>query len=237
MKKWRVVACLAGLLAWGWAQSGDRDFSSARDRMVRTQVRARGIAHEGVLAAMGRVKRHLFVPEEYREYAYGDHPLPIGHDQTISQPYIVALMTSLIDPDKDDRILEIGTGSGYQTAVLASIAGRVYSVEIVPQLVKRAARLLEKLGIQNVEIRHGDGYQGWEAHAPYDGILVTCAPGFLPPRLVQQLKIGGKMCIPVGPSFRIQQLLVITKTGPDQYQTRTVAQVRFVPMVKGDDRR
>jgi protein-L-isoaspartate(D-aspartate) O-methyltransferase len=204
--------------------------------MVRVQVESRGIRHPAVLRALKKVPRHLFVPEEYRSFAYGDHPLPIGFNQTISQPYIVALMSALLDPGSGSRMLEIGTGSGYQAAVLAEIAGEVYTVELIPELHQRASALLKKTGYESVHCRRGDGYIGWPEFAPYDGILVSCAPGIVPPRLKEQLKIGGRMCIPVGPSGGSQRLLLITRTGRDEFRSRTVTLVRFVPMVPEKDK-
>ncbi len=211
----------------------DSRFKDKRLRMVRNQIEARGIKHPGVLKAMREVLRHLFVPEKYSDYAYDDGPLPIGYNQTISQPYIVALMTASLKPKKDQRILEVGTGSGYQAAVLSRIVNEVYSVEIIPELYQSSYELFKKLGYKNIKVRLKDGYQGWKEFAPFDGIIVTCAPGFIPQELIKQLKIGGKMCIPVGPPYKVQSLLLITKTTEDhKYKTHIITQVRFVPMVK-----
>lgn len=212
----------------------DLRFKDKRLKMVRNQIEARGINHAGVLKAMREVLRHLFVPEKYLDYAYDDGPLPIGYNQTISQPYIVALMTASIKPKKDQRILEVGTGSGYQAAVLSRIVKEVYSVEIIPELYKRSCELFKKLGYKNIKVRFKDGYQGWKEFTPFDGIIVTCAPGFIPQVLIKQLKIGGKMCIPVGPPNKVQSLLLITKTTEHKYKTQIITQVRFVPMVKGE---
>ena len=203
-------------------------FADLRRDMVEQQIRRRQVSAENVLQAMEEVPRHRFVPEHQRGSAYVDSPLPIGDGQTISQPYVVALMTELLELDADSTVLEIGTGSGYQAAVLSRIAKEVYSIEIRESLGEQARSLLQDLGYDNVEVRIGDGYQGWPDHAPFDGIIVTAAPERVPDPLVAQLKIGGKMVVPVG-RF-LQELLVITKT-EDGFTTREVAGVRFVPMI------
>jgi protein-L-isoaspartate(D-aspartate) O-methyltransferase len=195
--------------------------------MVDHQIRDRGITDAGVLAAMGQVPRHLFVPEAYRAEAYDDKPLPLGWGQTIYQPYIVALMTSLLKLDPDDTVLEIGTGSGYHTAVLSRVARKVFSMEIIQPIALEARSRLARLGYGNVEIRVGDGYQGWPEKAPFDAIILTAAPPYLPQPLIDQLKVGGRMVAPVGEYF--QDLLVITKTA-DGIEKRTVIPVRLVPM-------
>ncbi len=199
--------------------------------MVEEQIIARGIRDKEVIRAMLKVPRHLFVPERYRKEAYCDYPLPIGYGQTISQPYIVALMTALLELKKDDRVLEIGTGSGYQTAILAEIAKEVYSVEIIEELAKKAERLLKKLGYKNIHIKVGNGYYGWPEHAPYSAIIVTCAPRKIPPPLLSQLKDGGIMVIPVGREYGIQKLIKVRKINGRIYK-ETVTLVRFVPMLK-----
>ncbi|MFH1353287.1 MAG: protein-L-isoaspartate(D-aspartate) O-methyltransferase [bacterium] len=203
------------------------NFSKMREDMVRAQIEARGVRDRNVLTAMRTVLRHLFVDKTLSSAAYGDHPLPIGEEQTISQPYIVALMTELIDPDKDDRILEIGTGSGYQSAVLAEIVKEVYTVEIIPSLSEKAKNILEKNGYKNILFKTGDGFLGWEEFAPFDGIIVTCAPKEIPPALIAQLKEGGKMVIPVGVSF--QKLQVVEKI-KGKIKIIDNIPVRFVPM-------
>lgn len=199
--------------------------------MVERQIESRGVKDPRVLAAMRATPRHLFVPTELRGQAYEDHPLPIGHGQTISQPYIVAVMTELLDIRPESKVLEIGTGSGYQTAVAARLASHVYSIEIVPELARSATALLAKLGIRNVTVRQGDGYQGWPEHAPFDRIIVTAAPPEIPAKLVEQLKAGGKMVIPVGKSPLDQELLVVDKLPDGKIRRRSVFPVRFVPMV------
>ncbi len=215
-----------GATCAGGAGSPDDD-ALARRRMVDTQIAARGVRDEGVLEAMRKVPRHRFVPEDQRAYAHEDGPLPIGEGQTISQPYIVALMTELAAVDRTSKVLEIGTGSGYQAAVLAEIAGSVFTIEIVPELGKRAAALLKELGYTNVTAKIGDGYDGWPEEAPFDAIVVTAAPGKVPQPLLDQLKVGGRLVIPVGVSY--QELLVITRTETG-YDRRSTIPVRFVPM-------
>ena len=182
------------------------------------------------LRALGEVWRHQFVPDQRRSEAYGNYPLPIGYGQTISQPYIVALMTGLVKPDAEDVVLEVGTGSGYQAAVLAKLVKRVYSMEIIEPLAQQAGDRLRRLGFKNVETRLGDGYFGWEEHAPYDAIVVTAAASHVPPPLIQQLKPGGRMVIPVGSRFAVQYLLLIEKTETGEIRTRQIAAVRFVPL-------
>ncbi len=186
-----------------------------------------------VRAAMARVERHRFVPASERERAYGNYPLPIGAGQTISQPYIVALSTDLIDPQPGQTVLEIGTGSGYQAAVLAEIVGQVYSVELIEDLGRSAAKRLAAAGYANVEVRIGDGYAGWPEKAPFDGIVVTAAAPQVPPALVEQLKTGGRMVIPVGASHTVQELLVLTKRADGGVDRKRVLPVRFVPLVPG----
>jgi len=200
---------------------------TGRSTMVSGQVEARGISDTRVLEALRKVPRHRFVPDEFRGQAYRDTPLPIGHQQTISQPYIVALMTELIEPEPDMKVLEIGTGSGYQAAVLAECVDRVYTIEILPELGRLAAELLEELGYENIVTRIGDGYDGWPDEAPFDAILVTAAPPSIPKPLLEQLKIGGRLVIPVG-EFS-QDLVVVTRT-EDGYERRPASYVRFVPM-------
>ena len=195
--------------------------------MVAEQIAARGVSDPRVLAAMRRVPRHEFVPAELRAHAYEDHPLPIGEGQTISQPYIVALMTELASVRSGSKVLEIGTGSGYQAAVLAELAGEVYSIGIVESLADSAAERLRRLGYRSVHVRKGDGYRGWPEQAPFTAVIVTAAPPEIPLALKQQLAQGGRLVIPVGDSF--QDLLVVTRTA-DGFATRSVAPVRFVPM-------
>jgi protein-L-isoaspartate(D-aspartate) O-methyltransferase len=185
---------------------------------------------KAVMASMNTVKRHELVPRSERRYAYENRPLPIGHGQTISQPYIVALMTQLIDVDADDVVLEVGTGSGYQAAILAELVGHVYSIEIIPALAIRAKQDLERLGYKNIATKLGDGYYGWEEHAPFDAIIVTAAASHVPPPLIEQLKPGGRMVIPVGERFMTQTLLLLEKTEKGEVITRQYGAVRFVPL-------
>lgn len=202
-------------------------YAPARARMVEDQIAARGVTDKRVLAAMGKVPRHEFVPAGRRELAYRDHPLPIGYEQTISQPYIVAVMTELAALGPKSRVLEIGTGSGYQAAILGEIAGEVYTIEIVEPLAARAKALLARLGYDNVHVRYGDGYQGWPDKAPFDAIVVTAAPPKIPEPLKQQLAVGGRLVVPVGQPR--QDLRVITRTA-DGYEERSEFPVLFVPM-------
>lgn len=213
-------------------QGDDEAFQSKRDAMVTQQIEARGIDHPEVLRAMRTVPRHLFVSPQHRNEAYEDHPLPIGLKQTISQPYIVALMTQLADPDPGDVILEVGTGSGYQAAVLAEIVQSVYTVEILAPLGEQARKRFEEFGYSNVESRIGDGYQGWEEHAPFDAILVTAAAEQIPPPLVEQLKPGGVLVIPVGERYRVQTLMLVEKAQDGTTISRSLIPVRFVPLVR-----
>ena len=205
----------------------DAVFSEERRRMVETQLQARDIHDPKVLAAMKRVPRHVFVPENERRYAYGDSPLPIGSGQTISQPYIVAYMTQALDLQPSDRVLEVGTGSGYQAAVLAELVNEVYTIEILPELARRAELTLMELGYTNVHVRAGDGYRGWPEHAPFDAIIVTAAPDHIPQPLIDQLEVGGKLVIPVG-SWD-QEMVIITRTEKGVLERHTIG-VRFVPM-------
>jgi protein-L-isoaspartate(D-aspartate) O-methyltransferase len=200
--------------------------------MIREQIVARGISAPRVLEAMARVPRHEFVPADRRKEAYEDWPLPIGHGQTISQPYIVAFMTEALDPKPRDRVLEIGTGSGYQAAVLSGLVAEVYTMEIVEPLARRAEADLKRLGYSNVRVRAGDGYLGWPEAAPFDAIIVTCAPDQVPQTLVDQLHVGGRMIIPVGSQWGAQDLILLRKT-PIGLERQSVLPVRFVPMVKG----
>jgi protein-L-isoaspartate(D-aspartate) O-methyltransferase len=203
--------------------------AAERARMVEEQLRARGIRDPAVLAAMARVPRHRFVLAPHRHRAYGDHPLPIGLGQTISQPYIVGYMTEAARITPAHRVLEIGTGSGYQAAVLAEIAREVHTIEIVPELAARSRVVLRELGYDNVQIRQGDGYLGWPEHAPFDAIVVTAAPDHVPPALLDQLAVGGRMVIPVGTGE--QEMRVIRKTARGIVEQRTL-RVQFVPLVR-----
>ena len=220
----RALAVALGLAACAAAPA---DPAVLRARMVADQIEARGVRDPAVLKAMRKVPRERFVPEGARAHAYDDRPLPIGLDQTISQPYIVALMTELVRPRSGMKVLEVGTGSGYQAAVLAEIVGRVITIEILPDLGRRAETTLRELGYDNVQVVVGDGFDGRSAEAPFDAIVVTAAPETIPPPLLEQLAVGGRLVIPVGAAE--QELLVVTRTASG-YTREPVVPVRFVPM-------
>jgi protein-L-isoaspartate(D-aspartate) O-methyltransferase len=208
-------------------QTTEERWAAERQRMVDQQIRARGIENAAVIEAMRRVPRHLFVPEPDRSAAYADSPLPIGFSQTISQPYIVGFMSEALEVGKNDRVLEIGTGSGYQAAILAELAREVFTIEIVPELAERARLTLQQLGHKNVQVRAGNGYAGWPEQAPFDRIMVTAAPDEVPPALVEQLKVDGLMAIPVGTG---EQTLQVMRRTPSGMTTLKTLPVRFVPM-------
>lgn len=209
----------------------EEDRGAERKRMVRDQIQTRGITDPSVLEAMRNVPRHKLVPENQAKFAYADRPLPIGQNQTISQPYIVAYMTELVQPKKHMKVLEIGTGSGYQAAVLAEIVDQVYTLEIVPELGEKAKTVLGELGYDNIHVRVADGYNGWEEYAPFDAIVVTAAADHIPPSLTEQLKEGGKMIIPIDSGEPAQQLVLVEKTG-DKISQSNVLPVRFVPFTR-----
>jgi protein-L-isoaspartate(D-aspartate) O-methyltransferase len=206
-------------------------YGSERESMVRSQIESRGIRDPGVLAAMRSVPRHLFIPEAHVNKAYGDYPVPIGLGQTISQPYIVALMTELLHLDSTDRVFELGTGSGYQAAVASRIAGEVCTAEIYGELAGAAAERLRDLGYANVQVMSGDGYFGWEEKSPFDAIIVTAAADHIPPPLIKQLKPGGRLVIPLGNPFFVQQLVLVTKDSRGGIKEEPVTPVRFVPLL------
>lgn len=210
-------------------------YRQVRKRMVRDQIVSRGISDQKVIQAMLNVPRHLFVPKAYERMAYEDRPLPIGEGQTISQPYIVAYMTELLDLKPSMKVLEIGTGSGYQAAILGEICNEVYTIEIIESLAEKAKKQLRSLDYQNINFKTGDGYKGWEEHAPFDAIIVTCAPADIPQPLQDQLAEGGKMIIPVGGSIAQELVLIEKKKG--KLKKKMVAPVRFVPMIRSDGRR
>ena len=227
---------LLGSACAGWlaCAGAEVDFVAARKRMVERQIAARGITNQCVLRVMGDVPRHELVPAAYRAEAYADGPLPIGFGQTISQPYVVAFMTEQLDPKPSERVLEIGTGSGYQAAVLAGLVREVYTIEIVKDLAERVQKDLKRLGYTNIHTRAGDGYKGWPEAAPFDAVIVTCAPNAVPDALVAQLKEGGRMIIPVGGGFD-QELYLLQKKG-GKIEKRAVLPVRFVPMTSSPKR-
>jgi protein-L-isoaspartate(D-aspartate) O-methyltransferase len=226
-----ILALAAPVACKGEPPRDEAAFAKARASMVRDQLASPGrdIKNDRVLKAMGEVPRHKFVPENVRAYAYDDHPLPIGYEQTISQPYIVAFMTAALDPKPGERVLEVGTGSGYQAAVLAALGTEVYTIEIVRPLGEQAQKVLQDLGYdKKVKVRVGDGYAGWPEAAPFDAIIVTCAPEKVPQPLIDQLKVGGRMIIPVGD--RITQELILLKKETTGMNRTSVLPVRFVPM-------
>jgi protein-L-isoaspartate(D-aspartate) O-methyltransferase len=206
-------------------------YAAARERMVRDQIEARGVRAAKVLRAMRIIPRHLFIPPDVRDMAYDDRPVPIGHRATISQPYIVAWMTELLEPEDHHRVLEIGTGSGYQAAVLSGLVKHVYTIEIVPELAESARALLEKLGYRNVTVREGDGYRGWPEQPPFERVILTAAPLEVPQTLIDQLARGGRLVAPVGPGPFAQELLVIDKRPDGSIRRRSMGGVAFVPMV------
>ncbi len=219
----------------------EADYAMARAKMVdevdyyATLARDAGerALNVDVMQSLGAVERHKFVPAQQQNFAYENRPLPIGHGQTISQPYVVALMTDLIEPDREFIVLEVGTGSGYQAAILAKLVTHVYSIEIIEALADEATARLSRLGYDNVTTKLGDGYHGWDEHAPFDAISVTAAASHVPPPLIQQLRPGGRMIIPVGGRFMTQQLLLLEKTDDGEIITRQIAAVRFVPLTRG----
>jgi len=227
---------LASLLlvapATGLSAQSDDEFALQRRAMVDLIVR-RGVSDAATLTAMRAVPRHEFVPPEDRGDAYGDFPLPIGYGQTISQPYIVAYMTEVLRPRAGMKVLEVGTGSGYQAAVLVAAGCEVYTIEIFGALATDARDRLSRLGYRGVTVRHGDGHFGWPAHAPFDAVIVTAAAGYIPPALVEQLKLGGRMIIPVGTVYGVQYLILVEKDARGDVTTRTLIPVQFVPMLEG----
>ena len=239
LKKILFLYIFTAVIVWG--NPKDSDYTKSREAMVNTiqkEVESTkgylGIDRlkESVVNAMSKVERHRFVPPEMRRYAYENRPLPIGHGQTISQPYIVAIMTDLLDINGSDKVLEIGTGSGYQAAVLAEIAEEVYTVEVIRDLGVEAAKRLKSLGYNNIKTKISDGYYGWEEYAPYDAIIVTAASGSIPPPLLKQLRPGGRMIIPVGAFSRVQHLVLIKKEKDGKITTRQILPVRFVPLTR-----
>ncbi len=230
----RILCCVAGVVLFlasgcnGESRMNADSLENDRELMVERQIIRRGVTDRVVIEAMMKVERHRFVPHESRKLAYTDQPLPIGYGQTISQPYIVALMTELLSIEASDTVLEIGTGSGYQAAVLSAIVSHVYTIEIVKPLADEAESKISELGIDNITVRFGDGYKGWPEHAPFDAVIVTAAPPKVPTPLLEQLAVNGKMVIPVGDAFQELQVITRVDTG---YQVHKSIPVRFVPMV------
>lgn len=228
------TACLASaLLACLVSPTTAQDFEQQRRVMVERQIADRGVEDPTTLRAMLQVPRHEFISDELRSAAYDDRPLPIGLGQTISQPYIVAYMTEVLEPAAGMRVLEVGTGSGYQAAVLAETGAAVYTIEIFEELATAARMRLRRLGYDGVEVRHGDGFLGWPEEAPFDRIIVTAAAGFVPPPLIEQLRPGGRMIIPVGSIYGVQNLVLVEKPTDGPVQTRSLLPVRFVPLLRG----
>lgn len=230
-KGWNVLALMLPLLIPAAPAATDTTRAAERSRMVAEQIADRGVSDSATLAALRAVPRHRFVPEALQRSAYDDSPLPIGHGQTISQPYIVAFMTEAARLTRDSKVLEIGTGSGYQAAVAAEISQNVFSIEIVPALAERAKAALQATGYGRVQVREGDGFHGWAEEAPFDVIIVTAAAETIPPPLIAQLKEGGRMLIPVGPQFGAQNLVLVTKQ-EGRVRSRTLMPVRFVPFTR-----
>ncbi|MGD8621194.1 MAG: protein-L-isoaspartate(D-aspartate) O-methyltransferase [Anaerolineales bacterium] len=236
-----LAACVDGAGTLSTSPSAENQeapqnpFEEQRERLVSNGVIAYGIESEAIIEAMRETPRHEFVPEEYLDQAYANHPLPIGYGQTISQPYIVALMSQELGVEPGDKVLEIGTGSGYQAAVLAEIGLEVYSIEIIAPLADRARDQLTELGYEQVTVRNADGYFGWPEQAPFDGILVTAAPDHVPQPLVKQLKIGAVMVIPVGPVGGYQELWKITRVSEEEVRSESLGGVRFVPLTRSQD--
>jgi protein-L-isoaspartate(D-aspartate) O-methyltransferase len=232
MKRISVVLLL--ILLFPLISSG-QDYWKERSQMVKRQIVDRGISDPRVISAMKDVHRHVYVPGNYRDMAYNDRPLPIGHGQTISQPYIVALMTELLKLKEGEKVLEIGTGSGYQAAILSHITSEVYTIEIVEELAREAKNTLKSQGYTNIKVKTGDGYKGWKEHAPFDAIIVTCSPSDVPEPLKNQLAEGGRMIIPVGGQF-VQELVLFQKKD-NKLIEQEISSVRFVPMVDEDGKR
>ncbi|NJO88356.1 MAG: protein-L-isoaspartate(D-aspartate) O-methyltransferase [Chloroflexia bacterium] len=229
LSNFKLTILIIILMSFPFCVLEGQDYKSQRERMVENQIRARGVSDQRVLVAMEKVERHLFVPKGYQYKSYDDSPLPIGEGQTISQPYIVAYMTEILKLDGTEKVLEVGTGSGYQAAILAELAKEVYTIEVIKILGERAQKLLEDLNYKNLKVRVGDGYQGWKEHAPFDAIIVTCAPTHVPEALKEQLAEGGIMVIPVGQKYA-QELVVLTKKKDKLVKKETIG-VRFVPMI------
>ena len=232
----KLLSLISFLLVFSLtAQQDDKDeYEGSRQKMVLGQIKARGITNNFTIEAMSTVPRHLFVPSGLASSAYNDSPLPIGYGQTISQPYIVAFMTQRIRPKKDFRVLEIGTGSGYQAAVLGEIVDSVFTIEIVEELYNSAKKRLRSMNYENIQVKYGDGYHGWAEKGPFDAIIVTAAAEFVPPPLIEQLKQDGRMIIPVGNPFSTQQLLEVTKD-KGEVKSRNLMFVRFVPFTRSKE--
>ena len=232
MKKTSWLLILLFVLPLLIRSDNESEYTARREKMVKEQILARGITDSRILNVFRKVKRHLFISPSYQpEQAYGDYPLLIEEDQTISQPYIVAIMTYAVAPEKNKKVLEIGTGSGYQAAVLAELVREVYTIEINDKLARQSKKLLADLGYRNIQCRNGNGYRGWPEAAPFDGIIVTCAPDNIPPALIEQLAIGGRMVIPISYSSNVQDLLLVEKLANGKLKKTNLISVLFVPMI------
>ncbi len=239
----RILTIVCAIICQPYAWTAEPDGFVAERRALVAEISAlaketqsetgQGVFSAQVMEAMGRVPRHLFVPFEVRHYAYRNRPLPIGYGQTISQPFLVAYMTELLKVNKDSKVLEIGTGSGYQAAILGELVKEVYTIEIIKPLAERATETLKSNGYTNVQVQVGDGYYGWKKYAPFDAIIVTSVASHVPPPLIQQLKRGGRMLIPLGSSFMPQHLVLVEKDMQDRVRTRELLPVRFVPLIGG----
>lgn len=217
------------------AADEEPDYTTLHTEMIKEQLQGRGITEKQVLDAFKKVKRHLFVKPEFRKKAYNDSPLDIGEGQTISEPYIVAVMTLAVTPTPDKKVLEIGTGSGYHAAVLAELVKNVYTIEVIESLGKDAQKRLDSMGYKNIKYKIGNGYEGWEQYAPYDGIIVTCSEDHIPLPLIEQLAVGGKLIIPVSYTSKVQELVLIEKDGNGELKKKYLIPVQFVPLIRGKD--
>lgn len=233
----RVILLSLLLLGLQLAATSEGSYKAAREKMIKEQILERGITDQRLLNALLKVKRHLFVGPAYRTQAYGDFPLPIEAGQTISQPYIVAIMTTVIAPNYKKKVLEIGTGSGYQAAVLAELVREVYTIEIIPTLARKSKKLLEGMGYNNIHFRTGNGHLGWPEAAPFDGIIVTCSPDHIPTPLIEQLAVGGRMVIPISYSTTVQYLLLVEKLANGKLKKTDLISVLFVPMIRAGNAR
>ncbi len=233
--RYLLIAVLLSLCLARPVSAEEPDYHALQTEMVKDQIEGRGITDKQVLDAFKTVKRHLFVKPEFRKHAYNDSPLDIGEGQTISEPYIVAVMTLAVTPDADKKVLEIGTGSGYHAAVLAELVNTVYTIEVIEKLGKDAQKRLDSMGYQNIKYKIGNGYEGWEQYAPYDGIIVTCSEDHIPLPLIDQLAVGGKMIIPVSYSSKVQELILIEKDNNGELKKKYLIPVQFVPLIRGKD--
>lgn len=232
-----IPAFIFSCLITGLLQAGEPDYALLQKKMVNEQIAGRGITDQRLLAAFMNVKRQLFVKAELRPHAYDDSPLDIGEDQSISEPYIVAVMTSAVDPTPGKKVLEIGTGSGYHAAILAELVKNVYTIELIEKLGKDAQKRLDAMDYKNIHFKIGDGYKGWEQYAPYDGIIVTCSEDHIPEPLIKQLAVGGRLIIPVRYSSKVQELVMIEKEEDGELKKTYLIPAQFVPLIRGNEDR